>query len=277
MYSGTTLTKYSGRILGAHQKINRISRRQLNKLITNSKLFPSIKPILHFEGKNGPDAIKRKSPAQDEPWHYFDPFNDKDGHLLELIDNHYENLVNELKAKNHERAAFEAAWLSHAIVDGLTPAHHFPYEEKLIEIRGGKGIETRTSIKDKIVQPGHNRRETLSNNWKMWGPKGLLTTHGLFEFGLSTILFPLKFGESQPTNKDLLKVEKIGITEWFKLTAKEVAVLDMYETYYQKGWTSKLAYQVRHKLGPAIVQSVTLAWYMSLVDSGLVKPAKTKK
>ncbi len=48
--------------------------------------------------------------------------------LIELIKEHYKNLVKELQANNSERISFEAAWLAHAIVDGLTPAHHYPYE-----------------------------------------------------------------------------------------------------------------------------------------------------
>jgi hypothetical protein len=51
MYSGSTLTKYSGRILGAHQKIDRIARKHLDLLISDRNLFPQIKDILLFEGK----------------------------------------------------------------------------------------------------------------------------------------------------------------------------------------------------------------------------------
>jgi hypothetical protein len=271
MYSGTTLTKMSGRVLGAHQKIDKIARKHLTKLLGDDAVFPKAGAILHFEGKNGPDAIKRKSPAQDEPWHYYSPFDDDDSRLIELIKDHYDKLVKELKAQNKERIAFEAAWLAHAIVDGLTPAHHYPYEEKLTELRKGKGIESRTTIKDKLVMPGDTTREKMKNNWKMWGPKGLLTTHGFFEFGVATIIAPLGFGEAVPTRDDVKEMQEIGVVEAFQRRAKEIAVLDMYATYYKKGWTPKLAYEVRHKLGPAIVQMVTLAWYGALVEAGLIK------
>jgi hypothetical protein len=261
----------SGRVLGAHQKIDRVARKHLARLIDDNSLFPSARNILHFEGKNGPDAIKRKSPAKDEPWHYLNPFDDEDSQLTDLIDDHYKLLVRELKAGNRERAAFEAAWLAHALVDGLTPAHHYPYEEKLIELRGGQGIDSRTSVKAKLVLPGDTKREQIKNNWKMWGPKGLLTTHGLFEIGIATLIAPLGFGEAVPKAADVKRIQKIGIVKWFKHTAREVAVLDMYDRYYLKGWTPKLAYDVRHKLGPAIVQTVALTWYMAMYDAGLIK------
>lgn len=271
MYSGTTLTKYSGRVLGAHQKIDRVARRHLSKLLPDNKVFPIAKHILYFEGKNGPDAIKRKSPAKDEPWHYFNPFDDNDSQLIELIDDHFKLLVKYLKEKNDERASFEAAWLAHAIVDGLTPAHHYPYEEKLIELRGGKGIETRTTIKEKLVMHGDTRREKMKNNWKMWGPKGLFTTHGLFEMGIATLIMPLNFGEAVPTRQMVEQMRKTGPTEWFKRIAREIAVMDLYERYHRKGWTPKLAYDIRHKLGPLLVQTVCLTWYAAAADAGLAE------
>jgi hypothetical protein len=272
MYSGSTLTRYSGRVLGAHQKIDRVARKHLSIVLANSnKIFPTSRQILHFEGKNGPDAIKRKSPAKDEPWHYYSPFDDDDSQLIELIDDHYKLLVKYLKANNQERAAFEAAWLAHALVDGLTPAHHYPYEQKLTELRGGKGIDSRTSIKEKLVMHGDTRREKMKNNWKMWGPKGLMSTHGLFELGIATLIMPLGFGEAIPKTRDLTKMKKIGPLEWFKRSAREIAIMDMYERYHRKGWTPKLAYDARHKLGPILVQTVCLTWYSALVDAGIVK------
>lgn len=272
MYSGTTLTRYSGRVLGAHQKIDRVARKHLMRLLADNTVFPRAKHILHFEGKNGPDAIKRKSPAKDEPWHYFNPFDDEDTQLLELIQGHYDKLVAELKKGNTERSAFEAAWLAHAIVDGLTPAHHYPYEEKLTELMGGQGIETRTTMLKKNIMPGDTRREQVKNNWGMWGAKGLIITHWWFEFGISTLIKPLTFNEVIPTKKDVERLQNVGIIEYFRQTAREIAVLDMYGKYYQKGWTPKLAWQVRHKLGPAIVQNVTLAWYAALLDAKLIDP-----
>jgi hypothetical protein len=270
MYSGSTLTRYSGRILGAHQRIDRISRTHLRKITHRDIPFPATRDILRFEGKNGPDGIKRKSPAQNEPWHYYSPFDNDDSGLVELIIDHYTQLVRQLKKSSPEGAAFEAAWLAHAVVDGLTPAHHYPYENELQKLRGGAGIESRTTIKQKLLIPGTTRREQLKNNWKMWGPKGLMTTHGLFEMGIATILAPLRFGEAVPSKDDIELLGEIGYLEWFRRSAREIAALEMYDVYYQKGWTPKLAYQVRHVLGPTIVKSVTLTWYSAAEEAGII-------
>ncbi len=271
MYSGTTLTKASGRILGAHQKIDRVARKHLAKLVDDDSAFPASRNILQFEGKNGPDAIKRKSPAQDEPWHYYSPFDNDDSKLLELIKAHYDKLVHELKAKHTERSAFEAAWLAHALVDGLTPAHHYPYEEKLTELLGGDSIENRTSIKEKMVLPGDTAKEKVKNNWKMWGFKGLFSTHFWFEWGVSTLLAPVPLNDAMPTEEEIKELQSIGILELFKQTARDIAALNLYDKFYLKGWTPRYAYQIRHKLGPALVRTVTLAWYSAMAEAGLIK------
>lgn len=271
MYSGTTLTKFSGRMIGTHQKIDRVARKQLAQLLHNDSDFPPIRAILQFEGKNGPDGIKRKSPAHDEPWHFFDPFDNHDNKLIELISSHYDRLVLEIKSKNPERIAFEAAWLAHAIVDGLTPAHHYPYEQRLAELSGGAKLESRTSIKKKVVMPGDTKRQQFKNNWLAWGPRGLRTAHGLFEIGVAALIAPLTFSELLTTPNDLKNLQKLGIATWYRNTAREVAVLGMYEMYCKKGWTPKLAWQVRHRLGPTLVQSVALVWHSALVDAGVIQ------
>lgn len=271
MYSGTTLTRFSGRILGAHQKIDRVARKHVGFLLRDDRSFPGTRLLLHFEGKNGPDGIKRKSPAKDEPWHYYDPFNDDDTQLLHIIQEHYDHLVLQLKAHNRERAAFEAAWLAHALVDGLTPAHHFPYEAKVSELRGGKSNESRTTIKEKLVMHGDTPIEKLKNNWKMWGGKGLMTTHGTFEWGVATMLAPLTLAEAQPTPADLRMIEKLGVVKYFERTAHKIARLDLYTQYYEQGWTHQLAYRVRHKLGPILVRTVTLSWYLAAKKAGLAR------
>ena len=266
MYSGTTLTQFSGRILGAHQKIDRLARNHLERLVPASH-FPSVKRILHFEGSNGPDAIKRKSPAQDEPWHYFQPFLESDNELKLLIQDHYDLLVKALRLQDEIRASFEAAWLAHAVVDGLTPAHHFPFTEKLVELRGGEGIESRTTIKDKIVIPGDTRREQVGKNWKFWGPKGLFMTHAAFEWGVATILRPMSVKNGIPMPEDIEDFAELGPQEWFARTAREIAALSIYDRFYKYGWTPRLARKVRRQLIPTIVRSVTLFWYAALMDA----------
>lgn len=266
MYSGSTITSFSGRLLGAHQKIDRLARRNLEYLVPKNS-FPGARSILHFEGRRGPDAIKRKSPAKDEPWHYLQPFDPDDTQLIELIEDHYGKLVEALKADDDVRAAFEAAWLAHAIVDGLTPAHHYPYEEKLVELRGGAGIAERTSISKKLLLPGQSPRHRVQNNWKMWGPKGLFTTHAAFEMGFAFLVAPIKSRRVRLTKDKVNEFQAQSLAEWFRKSAQEVARLELYEAFYRTGWTIGLARRVRNQLTPMLVQAVELAWYGALLEA----------
>lgn len=260
MYSGTTIHHGSGRLMGVHQRIDRVARRQLRPLLPEHVYFPKAKQILRFEGVNGPDAIKRKSPARDEPWHYLDPSDANDTLLYEMIQDHQKNLTQALKDGNEERAAFEAAWMAHAIVDGLTPAHHYPLEGKLTELRG-EGIETRTSYKEKILMPGMSKRQRLKNNWEFWGAKGVMTTHVLFELGVATTTVRMKSINSVPLKRDLAQLQEEGFMAMLQDSVQHIYELNMYETFQKKGWTPKLARQTREILIPRITKMVVLAWY----------------
>jgi hypothetical protein len=266
MYSGTTLHNKSGNLVGAHQKFDRVARKFVGELRPEVG-FPTTKQILHFEGNNGPDGIKRKSPGVDEPWHYWDPTDQDDTVLLEIIHNHYEQLVAGLAGDAIEKSAFEAAWLAHAIVDGLTPAHHYPYEKKLIELRG-EGIETRTSFKDKVVIKGDTRREMLRKNWKMWGAKGLLLSHATFEWGVSSTVRTLKLKSGLPSEGDIKHAKNIGYEAYLKEIALGIYELNMYERFLRRGWSMKIAKEIKQVLGPQIVHAITVLWVLALDESG---------
>ncbi len=261
-------------MFGAHQKIDSLARGSLKKLLKKDAVFPGKRLILHFEGINGPDAIKRKSPAQDEPWHYYSPFDEADTQLLTIISNHYDALVEALKQRDEVRASFEAAWLAHAIVDGLTPPHHHPYEAELSALRGGEGLETRNTIKGKLLMPGDTRLQQVSNNWKMWGPHGLLAAHGFFEFGAAALIKPFTQKQVELTPADIAELSEHGVLKLFTRKAREIDALGMYESYKKHGWTRNLVRQARRTMVPAMVHMVTLAWYAACVDAGLAQRKK---
>lgn len=264
MYSGTTFRTKSGRLIGVHQRIDRVARRALARQISHSTYFPSITEILHFEGLNGPDGIKRKSPGRDEPWHYVDPTNPEDHTLMDMIKDHIHNLTEALVDNNPERAAFEAAWMAHAITDGLTPAHHYPLEAKLGELRPGQTLESRNSVREKLVLPGKTRRQQLKNNWEFWGAKGVMTTHLAFELGVASGIAGHRFYSTGPSEHDYNRVQEEGFEKMFYEALQHVASLGMYEEFSRRGWTRRLARETREVLIPIIVEMVSLAWYFAL-------------
>lgn len=252
--------------MGTHQKIDRIARRELSCILPTRSYFPSTNDILHFEGKNGPDGIKSKSPARDEPWHYIDPSDHTDEEILTHIENHITNLTRALAERNYERAAFEAAWMSHAMVDGLTPAHHYPLSDKIEEL-WGKPKEERLSIKEKNIIIGDNKRDTFRRNWEYWGAKGVFTTHFMFEFGVASTLSTMKFNGQRPNENELIRVTQEGVLPLYKEAVQKVYALNMYEEFYKRGWTRRLAIETRKTLLPIIINSVILGWYFANVKA----------
>ena len=259
MYSGTTFRKKSGNLMGVHQKIDRVARKHIQPLLPTYVRFPSSKEILHFEGKNGPDGIKHKSPAVDEPWHFINPDDPTDIVLLDMIDGHIANLADALSEHNSSRAAFEAAWMAHAITDGLTPPHHFPMEEKLVELRG-EGLETRNSVIKKGLMPGDTLKEKLRNNWEYWGAKGVMTAHLAFEVGVASVIPYQRFTTGMPSGNEIIYMQQRGYRDYFYEQVQIVAKMGMYQTFMKTGWTRKLAKQTNDELMPLIIRAVVLGW-----------------
>ena len=262
MYSGTTFRHHSGNVIGVHQRVDRVAKRHLIHHIGNTPFFPSIKTILHFEGKNGPDGIKSKSPSQDEPWHYIAPGAGPDDPLMDIIRDHMANLAEALRSEDEVRAGFEAAWLSHAIVDGLTPAHHYPLAEKIEELWGKPHTERKTT-RDKILISSERKRDMLSKNWEYWGVKGVFSLHWSFEWGIATSLTMNQFKDIGLTDDDFARINKEGYIPFFFESLQKVVDLNTYETFAKEGWSVKLANTIRGELMPIIMRNVCLAWYAS--------------
>ncbi len=266
MYSGTTLRHGSGSLIGVHQKIDRIARRCAAAALPAGVKFPSQKLILRFEGKNGPDGLKRKSPAHDEPWHFINPEDPDDRALLDMIDDHYVNLVDALRSKNEARAAFEASWLAHAIVDGLTPAHHYPLADKIEELFGVQH-EDRDSLRKKTVIKGETHIDTLTKNWAYWGTKGVFTDHYQFEWGVATAIALAPMRDVKLSETARKHVVKEGVEKVFLEALHDVNELHMYDEFHASGWTRHLAFQSRRILIPRIAETVALAWYAAAEEA----------
>lgn len=276
MYSFGPLPKVgkSGRIIGAHQKIDRVARRHLEQYISRPVKFPDIKTILRFEGINGPDGIKLKSPGVDEPWHFIDPNNPDDMQLRNDISMHLSNLSGALEKNDQIRAGFEAAWSAHAVVDGLTPAHHEPDDETTQAVRSR--LEEQKSVKSRLVISGNgSAKEFVRNNWEHWGAGGTMTTHTMFEAGVATTIKALKFEGVYPSSNDIVRMKKEGFMVLFDEALREIVRLDVYATYKRKGWTRTIARQTRSFLVPVIIKAVILAW-LSAYDETLRKKGKQR-
>lgn len=266
MYSRATPFQKADKIAGTHQKIDRAARLTLRKILsknpTFSKVhFPKIDEILVFEGNGGPDGIKTKSPGKDEPWHFVEPYGDLTP-IKTYIENHLFNLSKALSEENYVRASFEAGWMAHAITDALTPAHQYPMTDKIIEI-SGKKPEERDKIIKKMFLSGKNWRERLLNNWEYIGPKGVMSSHMLYEMGVATMITSIaaKKITNDPTEEEISRILNGNFMEVFEEKIKWVADQKYYETYLEKGWTTSLARNTKSILLPEISKIVALGWF----------------
>lgn len=277
MYSSLGLIKNSrrsGQLVGTHQKLDKAARKLVGRTIPKKTYFPPEADILYFEGSNGPDGIKRKSPGVDEPWHFIMPEND-DGKLIKLILDHQYNLSRALKSENIVRAAFEAAWMAHAIADGLTPAHHYPYEKIVNELMSDKDYKKLFGAEIKGIMRGNNLPQAMRNNWLYWGAGGVMTKHIAFEYGIAYTVATLPLKTITP-KLSKAEIENIDLKKEFYKTLERIHTLKMYERFLKSGWTTELVIETRQVLVPEIIRMTALAWISAIPKEEEKKPAKKK-
>ena len=243
MYSGFVSKNKTSSRLGVHQRFNAAAYHIIHDQL-QSGAFPGLKRLHHFEGINGPDGVKVKSPGVQDPSHMYDPVKDK-GVLPQLITKHYNGLVDALRSNDRVRAGFEAAWLAHFIVDGLTPAHHYPYDKKKQEILGDD-----------------SEYGVLLKGWHWFGAKGVMSTHVNFEMGIASMLVGtrLRYNLEPQLWRD---ANELGYMELFKREAREIYKLGLYDEFYKKGWTPGLARIIKRQLSPHIVQVLSAIWLLA--------------
>lgn len=248
MYAGFVTTKHTVKRLGIHQKFDMAAYRMIKPYLKRQS-FPDLRQILHFEGINGPDGIKVKSLGIQDPSHMYDPLSDS-GVLPDLIASHYQKLVVSLCEGDQVRASFESAWLAHYVTDGLTPAHHYPYDEKKAELFSD----------DSDIG-------LLRKRWLWVGGKGVLSTHLNFEMGVAAILllFPLS---ARLDDVMLAHARRKGPVDFFKAEAKAVAELGLYDRFYKEGWTADIARVVRKQIAPHATQVVGIIWLLAYLEAG---------
>ncbi|MBP5634291.1 hypothetical protein J6X09_01170 [Candidatus Saccharibacteria bacterium] len=255
-------SKHSGKLIGVHQKLDKVARKLLDAKMEGVD-FPTIKEILYFEGSRGPDGIKKKSPGVDDPDYFIIPSKD-DGKLFEIVMNHQHNLAQALKSDNRERAAFEAAWMAHALTDALTPAHHYPYRKVVDELMTDKDYKTLFGHEIKGIMRGETLLQAARNNWLYWGAGGVMTKHIAYEYGVAYIIKPVRLERLMPKNLEAADLKKVDLKKEFYDAVNKVDSLKMYDHFLDAGWTTQLAVETREILIPEIVRLIVLGWASSI-------------
>lgn len=258
MYSGfVTQTKVIKRA-GIHQRLDMAAYQMISPYLP--KDFPSSKSIVAFEGYYGPDGLKVKNPNEAVLSHLYDPATETGG-VLTHIENHYARLVECLKTGDKIRAAFEASWMAHFIGDGLTPAHHWPLEDKLAEAKELAAVES-MDAKDFA-----RFKANAKKHWAVWGTKGHYTTHFNFELGVAfaLIIFPIKCSFE---DSELAHARSVGAINYFKEKAKHVADMELYERFYKEGWNNKIASVVKNEIAPVTSATIGYIWLLAVLEAG---------
>jgi hypothetical protein len=255
MYSGFITPRKTVARLGVHQRLDRAAAKMIRPLIPNGTL-PPIKQILKFEGINGPDGLKVKSP-DNNPSHVYEAHLHDES--MEPITQHYEGLVKALREKDRVRAAFDAAWLAHYVVDGLTPAHHVPL--------GELKQEAAAMVEEAVAADRSRIAAQVRRQWKLIGAKGLYSMHYNFEMGLAVALLGTQLkGKFVPAH--LKKARKIGVTNYFRGEVETIVALDLYHQFYRHGWTSRIVRTCRKKLIPNIIEVLGVIWLLAIEEAG---------
>ena len=191
------------------------------------------------------------------------------GELIKMIQDHQYNLRRALTEKNEVRAAFEAAWMAHAITDGLTPAHHFPYQEAVNELMTDKEYKTIFGHPVKGIMRGDTLTEAARNNWLYWGAEGYMTKHIAFEYGVGLVANGMTNKAIIPelTKDEIGKYgsgKDIDLVGEFYNSFRKISRMKMYDVFRKKGWNTRLAYQSKEILLPEIVKMITIGWLSSL-------------
>ena len=142
------------------------------------------------------------------------------------------------------KASFEAGFMAHYLTDSLTPAHHLSHKFILEEYEGKK----------------YRRR------WKVYGHKGLLSSHVAFEAGISSAIFftPIKVSFDQAL---LRSIKKEGIKSVVLHESLSISKHNIYDQYLQKGWSAKLAKTIKATLVVRIPQLIAAAWLAAYLEA----------
>ncbi|HVQ44669.1 MAG TPA: hypothetical protein VMT30_06935 [Candidatus Saccharimonadia bacterium] len=269
MYAGFISPKRVVKSAGIHQRLDSAAYKMIAHYLPDDA-FPELSAILSFEGYNGPDGLNSKiglrpkgsdPTGQDNhnPSHLYDPVSDS-GEVPMHIATHYRGLVECLGSGDMIRAAFEAAWLAHYVGDGLTPAHHFPLEDKIAEAAAKASRDLEAGRFSQFAGK-------IRKNWDIWGAKGHMTTHQNFELGIAfaLLVFPIK---PQFDDQELGRARQLGPVEYFKNEAREIAELDLYDRFYKEGWNNDIASMIKRVLAPKAARTIGLIWLLALLEAG---------
>lgn len=267
MFSRTILADSKTEKIATHQRLVRAASKQVKAYLPKGAKFPTAKQINYFEGKNGPDGLgTKKSKEEDIPCQFLLPEND-DGRLVGHIRDHLHEVHEAYKKRDEIKLSFELAWLEHMIVDGLTPAHHYPFKEEVDKLskRDRKEVD---NLMKRLFLSGDGILNSIEVNWKHIGPKGVGSSHILYEAGIDFIAMSLRARQliKPITAEDIKKAKNGQFVDLYYKSVYKIADMKMFDKYMKSGWTTELANSTREVLLPEAVKCITLGWIAGIYE-----------
>ncbi len=201
--------------------------------------FIKLKDIYKYDGGYGPDRLWCRGERSTSE-SYFNPTNGEGGALKQIAE-HYRRTVQ--RAAKNLAWGKDFTWMSHFVVDALSPAHHF-----------GTYRKARRKHHD-----WHDPYFNYIDNMK--SPKN---KHPFFE-GL--INFWQVFSKRETPVFDQLEMVDENKVEIFMLNMIfKVRELKIYEEYVERGWSRDLWRRIKTKLIPQIEYALAVVWLSLMKD-----------
>ncbi|MBA3678817.1 hypothetical protein H0W80_01305 [Candidatus Saccharibacteria bacterium] len=126
----------------------------------------------------------------------------------------------------------------------------------------------------KLLAAEHENSGRARRGWLYFGRKGLLSSHVMFEGGVSTAVamnrIQVKF------DRDLYeKIQSSGIRAVVEEESLRIAKLDLYDKFIKTGWTAGLAKTMKAVVVKRIPQLIAAAWLAAYLEAGYVVDLNT--
>ena len=196
--------------------------------------FIKLKDIYKYDGGYGPDRLWCQGERSTSEA-YFNPENGEGGALKQVAE-HYRRTV--VRATRNLAWGKDFTWMSHFVVDALSPAHHF-----------GKKRKTRKKYRDwedpyfnyitqmKSFKNKHTFFEGLTNFWQVFSKRE-----------------KVQFEKLEQVNGDNIEIFMLNMIY-------KVREMKLYEEYVEKGWSRSLWRRIKTKLIPQIVYALAVVWW----------------
>ncbi|NMC51983.1 hypothetical protein GYA54_04715 [Candidatus Kuenenbacteria bacterium] len=222
----------------SHSLIYYDTYRALQELKPEFGDFIKMKDVFKYDGAYGPDRLWMKG-GRATSESYYNPETGQGGALKQIY-----RQYRDAKERAMQNLPWENdfTWMSHFIVDALSPSHHF----------------------GRRVRPIKKYRDWEDPYYFANRPSSLKNRHMIFE---ATINFWQVFGKRQKPKFDRLEEIKSREVEAFiGAMAVKIKALGLYEEFLKNGFDRALWHRINKELIPKIEYALAVVWWSLFLE-----------